>query len=57
MSEQSFFEDIKKFNDIYKLPNSDRLNLLGKERLLNFKDILMEEVHEADEIVEKLETP
>ena len=55
MADQQFFEDIKKFNDIYKLPNHDRPNVLGAERLKNFKSILAEEVDEADEIIEKLE--
>lgn len=55
MQDQKFFDDIKKFNDIYKLPNHDKPNVLGAERLINFKDILSEEVDEADEIIEKLQ--
>ncbi len=51
----NFFEDIKKFNDMYSLPNSERLNWLSSERLKNFKSILSEEVEEVDEIVEMMD--
>ena len=53
MASQDFYQDIKKFNDIYKLPNNDSPTLLGPERVDNFRDILMEEVHEAEEIHDK----
>ena len=51
--ETSFFLDAKKFNEIYKLPINDTPTLLGIERLENFKSILLEEIKEIDEIVEK----
>ena len=54
MQEQRFFEDIKKFNDIYKLPNHDRPHCGEAKRLIDFKDILSEEVEEVDEIIEKM---
>ncbi|WP_395007221.1 pyrophosphatase [Undibacterium sp.] len=51
----SFSEDIKKFNGIYKLPVSATptldVGVPAAERMLAFKDILMEEVHEMDEII------
>ena len=51
----SFLEDIKKFNGIYKLPVSATptldVGVPAAERMLAFKDILMEEVHEMDEII------
>lgn len=50
-----FSKDIEKFNGIYKLP----VNVLptldvgvpAAERMASFKNILMEEVHEMDEII------
>jgi len=51
--ETSFFQDAKKFNEIYKLPINSKPTLLGIERLENFKSILQEEVNEADEIIAK----
>ena len=51
--EQSFFNAIKKFNQIYKLPLNEKPTLLGVERLENFKKILQEEVNEVDEIIKK----
>lgn len=51
----SFSEDIKKFNGIYKLPVSAMptldVGVPAADRMAAFKDILMEEVHEMDEIV------
>ncbi len=54
-----FSEDIEKFNRIYKLPVNAAPTLdVGVpivERLKAFKSILMEEVHEIDEIIEAAE--
>ena len=54
-----FADDIKQFNGIYKLPvNNQPTTAVGVpvvERLKAFKDILIEEVHEMDEIVEAVE--
>ncbi len=51
----SFSEDIKKFNGIYKLPVSAMptldVGVPAADRMAAFKDILMEEVHEMDEII------
>ncbi|MBC3806317.1 pyrophosphatase [Undibacterium seohonense] len=51
----TFSEDIKKFNGIYKLPVSATptldVGVPAAERMAAFKDILMEEVHEMDEII------
>jgi len=43
---------IKNFNSIYKLEVNEKPKMISKERLINFKSILMEEVHEIDEIIE-----
>ncbi|MFH1270392.1 MAG: pyrophosphatase [Nanoarchaeota archaeon] len=51
--ETQFFEDIRKFNEMYKLDNHTKPKLLGVERLENFKNILQEEVNEVDEIIKK----
>jgi predicted HAD superfamily Cof-like phosphohydrolase len=54
-----FSDDIKQFNGIYKLPVSSQpttaVGVPVVERLKAFKDILIEEVHEMDEIVEAVE--
>lgn len=51
----AFSEDIKKFNGIYKLPVNATptldVGLPAVERMAAFKDILLEEVHEIDEII------
>ena len=53
-----FAEDIAKFNGIYKLPVNAQptleVGVPAAERLLAFKDILIEEVHEIDEIITAL---
>jgi len=51
MEEADFFSKIKKFNEMYRVDNNDRPTLLEVERLENFKKILLEEVHEVDEII------
>ena len=51
-----FSKDISKFNGIYKLPVNTQptleVGVPAAERMAAFKDILMEEVHEIDEIIE-----
>lgn len=51
-----FSKDISKFNGIYKLPVNTQptleVGVPAAERMAAFKDILMEEVHEMDEIIE-----
>jgi predicted HAD superfamily Cof-like phosphohydrolase len=51
----NFFEKIKKFNNMYNLPNNDKPTNLGKARLLNFINILAEELEEHAGIVEKMD--
>ena len=55
----AFSEDIEKFNGIYKLPVNAKPTLeVGVppvERMKAFKSILLEEVHEIDEIIEAAE--
>ncbi|MBI3711822.1 MAG: pyrophosphatase [Burkholderiales bacterium] len=50
-----FSRDIEKFNGIYKLPVSAvptlDVGVNAADRMTAFKDILMEEVHEIDEII------
>lgn len=50
-----FSQDIKKFNGIYKLPVNAQPSLdvgvPAADRMVAFKDILMEEVHEIDAII------
>ena len=53
MHNEDFYQTIKRFNEMYKLPVNSKPTLLGVERLQNFKSILMDEVHEIDEIIEK----
>lgn len=50
-----FQEDIKKFNNIYKLPVANKPTLVAVgdavKRLTAFKDILSEELNEIDEVI------
>lgn len=50
-----FSQDIKKFNGIYKLPvntlPSLEVGVPAADRMTAFKDILMEEIHEIDDII------
>ena len=50
-----FSKDIEKFNGIYKLPVNAiptlNVGVPAAERMASFKNILMEEVHEMDEII------
>lgn len=51
----AFSEDIEKFNGIYKLPVNATptldVGVPAAERMAAFKDILLEEIHEIDEII------
>lgn len=51
MGDDGFYSDIKKFNDIYKLPSNERPTLIGVQRLKDFKSILGDELKEIDEII------
>ncbi len=53
MVNEDFLGTIKEFNQMYKLPVSEKPSLLGAERLENFKKVLLEEVNEVDEIIAK----
>lgn len=48
-----FLQDIEKFNEMYKLP-SGNVPTLASQRMQNFKSILIEEVDEAEPIVQDL---
>ena len=52
-SSNKFLDDIKKFNDLYKIESNDLPSLPSLERLKNFKNILGEELEEIDEIIKK----
>ena len=47
----TFFDKIEKFNSMYNLPNNDKPTDLGRTRLINFRDILLEEINEVDDII------
>lgn len=51
-----FASSIRRFNEMYDLPRSDRPQLLPVERLEQFKKILSEEVGEIDDILAKYKT-
>lgn len=53
--ETTFFSDARRFNEIYKLPIKDKPTLPEIQRLKKFKEILLEEVDEIDEIVSSYE--
>lgn len=56
MSEMSkFWKDIKKFNEMYKLNSSDELQTIERSSLINFQDILQEELNEGDEIIQNFD--
>lgn len=53
MSDQTFYDQIRRFNELYRLPSNETPTLLGEQRLLDFMDILNEEVQEGEDIHEK----
>ena len=55
MADQRFYEDIKKFNAIYKLESNNSPTLLGAQRVRQFHNILSEEVEEGLELASKYE--
>ena len=55
-TEQRFFDDIRRFNQIYsQLPSNEAPTLLGPERIRNFYAILAEEVDEGLDLATKYE--
>ena len=46
-----FLGDILKFNEMYKIQSNDKPTDLGAQRLMQFKEILSEELDEADLII------
>jgi len=46
----TFFENIKKFNDMYKMESNDTPKNLGPQRLSDFVNILTEEIEEHVEV-------
>jgi len=55
MTEQKFYQDIQRFNGMYKLHSNDEPTLLGPERVRNFHNILAEEVEEGLDLAQKYE--
>lgn len=47
----SFWKDIKKFNEMYKIHRADSVQPIDTSALTRFKDILQEEVDEVDDII------
>ncbi len=50
-----FSDDIRKFNDLYKLPCHEQPITPARERIAQFIDILKEELEEGHEIMAKYE--
>ena len=55
MTDGSFYRDIDKFNEIYRLPRNDMPTMLELKRIRNFQNILAEEVEEGGDIADKYE--
>ena len=55
MADQHFYEDIKKFNAIYRLESNCNPKLLGAPRVRQFHNILAEEVDEGLELAKRYE--
>ena len=53
---EQFLRQIKKFNQMYKIPMSEKPSLPTVAELLRFKSILLEELSEIDEIIDKVST-
>jgi predicted HAD superfamily Cof-like phosphohydrolase len=51
---KQFLRQIKKFNEMYKIPMSDKPSLPTVEDLQRFKSILQEELLEIDDIIDKV---
>lgn len=56
MPDQRFYEDIKKFNAIYRLESNSSPKLLGAQRVRQFHNILAEEVEEGLELASRYES-
>jgi hypothetical protein len=55
MHDAGFYEDINRFNEMYRLPSNVEPTLLGPERVRSFHDILKEEVDEGLDLAERYE--
>lgn len=55
MQNGGFYQQIVKFNEMYKLPSNDEPTMLSPQRIKDFQDILGEEVEEANDIHAKYE--
>lgn len=53
MTQRDFFADIRRFNEIYRLPSADVPSVHPPERVEAFRDIIAEEVEEGREINQK----
>lgn len=53
MKQYNFSKDIKKFNKMYKLPINNKPALLGKKRIIDFKNIITEEIDEGQKIIDE----
>lgn len=55
MADQTFYSDIERFNEIYRLPSNSKPTLLGPDRVRNFHGIIAEEVEEGLDLAAKYE--
>lgn len=53
MADERFYRDIRRFNEIYQLPNHENPTPIDPERIANFRKILKEEIEEGQEIEDK----
>jgi predicted HAD superfamily Cof-like phosphohydrolase len=56
MSDQTFYDDIKKFNVMYRLESNATPKLLGAQRVRQFHNILAEEVEEGLDLAKRYES-
>jgi len=53
MPTQQFYDAIRRFNDLYKLPSNETPTVLPAERIRQFQNILAEEVEEGTDLAAK----
>lgn len=56
MSDHTFYDDIRKFNAMYRLESNATPKLLGAQRVRQFHNILAEEVEEGVDLAKRYES-
>jgi NTP pyrophosphatase (non-canonical NTP hydrolase) len=56
MPDHTFYGDIRKFNEMYRLESNATPNLLGAQRVRQFHNILAEEVEEGVDLAKRYES-